>query len=138
MRALLLVGATLFLLGCRDSQAPSRRNAAAEASPEQVQALHAGNLRLAALASQFMTETKRMPANVDEVRTWAGARWTAEDEAAVKDPWGNKIFLNIQLSSSGQAITLRSMGADGKTSDDDLKYDSRDKATLTEAQRSSK
>jgi hypothetical protein len=44
----------------------------------------------------------------------------------------------VQLSSAGTATTLRSKGPDGKTSSDDLTYDSRDKATRTFAERNPK
>ena len=141
MRTFLLVSVAVLLLGCSKSEdkvAPSRRGEA-EATPEQLQVLHAGNERLAAKVNQYIQETKKTPANsIDDVKTWAGAKWETDDDRALTDPWGNKILLHVQLSSAGHAVTLRSKGPDGKTSPDDLTYDSRDKATLTEAQRKAK
>jgi hypothetical protein len=138
MRALLLVGLAVLFAGCSKSEERLGRRREAEATPEQVAALHAGNERLAARVNQYIQETKKTPANLDEVKTWAGARWDVDDDRALSDPWGNRVLLNVQLSSTGHALTLRSWGPDGKTSDDDLKYDSRDKATKTEEQRSGK
>lgn len=133
MRALLLVGVAVFLAGCSGERTPVRRKG--EASPEELQVLHAGNERLAAKVTQYITQTKKTPSTLDEVKAWAGASWDASDDAAMVDPWGNKLLVHIPLSSTGHAVTLRSKGPDGKNSDDDLTYDSRDQQTRTEEQR---
>jgi hypothetical protein len=83
-------------------------------------------------------ETKKAPDTLDELRTWAGSRWGAEDDKALVDPWGSKIIYR-NVAPIGFAFTLRSAGPDAKGgNEDDLTYDSRDKATRTFAERNPK
>jgi hypothetical protein len=130
MRSILWLALVLLLAGCRDKVMPGSNEA--EASADQLAALHAGNQRLAAKLDAHAAETKKLPETLPALKAWAeGKGWDAADDAALLDPWGNAVTYSV-IVTIGLTYTIRSAGPDKKDKTaDDLTYDSRDKRTLT-------
>jgi hypothetical protein len=130
MRSILCLALVVLFAGCRDKVMPSSKSA--EASAEELAALQAGNLRLAAKLDAYSAETKKLPDSLAALKAWgAGKGWDAADDAAMSDPWGNPVTYSV-IVTIGLTYTIRSAGPDKKDkTPDDLIYDNRDRSTMT-------
>jgi hypothetical protein len=130
VRTALLLAVGVFLVGCRDDVMPTSK--APGAAPQQLEALHAGNLKFASRVAAHVQEVKKLPASIDALRAWGtGAKaWDAEDERILVDPWGG--VLVYWPDPTDKYFTLRSPGPDRTPkTDDDLIFHSGDKTTRT-------